>query len=416
MSAVALRRLAPFWLYILVFKIAASLHYSIMPVLGARVFPIAVVGMLIAMEALVQLLLDIPAGFLLDRYGYRRFLVVTTVLFVLAAAVLLFGLSWMTVTVTLALSVFGWLFFNPGINAYILSEIPHSLASRAMALRDTFDAAGTAIGAAVLAVLLGSSLPHVGAVLMVLFVVSMTMLLVVPRDHTSVHAAQKIATHHFHIRRTPLRAMIQALQRLNPASTMLLVSGFAGCTFFGIVWFAIPLAMSGNTMDGIPGMGLGIFDATIVVMGMMIGRLVNRANYRILAFIGLLIFAIAGAALGFSTGWWFLVLGCILTIGYELSNVSLWTWLHRLDHQHTEDAAVASAITACHDLGWAIGPLLAGFLLVPIGIAWTLTMGAGFLFLAWVACILVFGPRDVRALVSPMHASVRPPIRYVHRR
>ncbi len=53
--------------------------------LGERLLPLWVVGFLMGGASLVQLLLDVPAGRLLDRYGYRKLLTLTMLIFFLGA-------------------------------------------------------------------------------------------------------------------------------------------------------------------------------------------------------------------------------------------------------------------------------------------------------------------------------------------
>jgi len=62
---------------------------------GERVFPLWLVGLVVGGASLMQLILDVPAGLILDKYGYRRFLGVTVVLFMVAAVFLVQGLTLM---------------------------------------------------------------------------------------------------------------------------------------------------------------------------------------------------------------------------------------------------------------------------------------------------------------------------------
>jgi MFS family permease len=206
-----------------------------------------------------------------------------------------------------------------------------------------------------------------------------------------------------------LHHAIRAFRGLQPASALLMLAGFAGSAFYGIVWFVVPIAISRAEGSGIPGIGLGVFDLAIVLVGAFMGRLADRTNRQRLIFFGLLLFAAAGAALGFSAGIWFLVLGFLATIGDELASTSLWAWLYHLDKDHAEDAVVAASISMVNDLGWTVGPLVAGFLLTPLGSTWTIVVGAGFIFVAWVAYAVILGPRRALALaVIPRAPSPRP--------
>src|SRR5437764_511543 len=109
------KRLTPFWFFLFLFKCAASLHYSLLSPLGSKVFPLWAVGLLVGLGSLMQLIFDVPAGYLLDRYGYRRLLKVTTLIFMIAAAILFAGITQITFILSLFVGTFGWLFFGPGI-------------------------------------------------------------------------------------------------------------------------------------------------------------------------------------------------------------------------------------------------------------------------------------------------------------
>lgn len=70
------------------------------------------VGLAIGLAAGIQLILDVPAGFLLDRFGYKRLLGVGTAIFMAAISCLFFGLTPTTYLMTLGLGALGWLFLT----------------------------------------------------------------------------------------------------------------------------------------------------------------------------------------------------------------------------------------------------------------------------------------------------------------
>ncbi len=110
-------RFLPFWIFLIFFKFGGGLHFSVLSPLGEQLLPLWIVGLLIGSGAFVQLLLDVPAGYWLDRYGYLNLLKFTTVMFLVATICFMLGLTRTTYVLSLVMSTFGWLFFNPGINA-----------------------------------------------------------------------------------------------------------------------------------------------------------------------------------------------------------------------------------------------------------------------------------------------------------
>ena len=102
-----LKKFLPFWLFIVLFKFGAGLHYTLLAPLGEKVFPIWAVGLLIGGGAFLQLLLDVPAGMILDRFGYIRMLKITTVAFLGAVAMFFFGFNQIVFIATIYLGAIG---------------------------------------------------------------------------------------------------------------------------------------------------------------------------------------------------------------------------------------------------------------------------------------------------------------------
>jgi MFS family permease len=129
--------------------------------------------------------------------------------------------------------------------------------------------------------------------------------------------------------------------------------------------------------------GLGVFDFAVVVLGYFLGVLADRANKRTLVFFGLLLFAVAGALTGYSFSWLFIIFGFLATTGDEAAGLSLWSWLHALDRDHAHDGLVAGVLTLAEDVGWTVGPILAGFAYWALGPSWAIVLGTTFLFITW---------------------------------
>lgn len=369
-------RFWPFWLFLGFFKFSAGMHYSLISPLGEELLPLWVVGLLMGGGSLLQLLLDVPAGHIMDRYGYLKFLKVTTVAFFVAGACLMFGLTDVTYILSIVFATVGWLFFGPGVDAYVLSHAPKPYASRFIAQRDIFDSVGVVFSSAALPLVLAFSPYATGLLLVSFFGLALFMLFLSPRDTVSAHHEIKIPTHHHFVRRNYFATTVAAIKKLNPASSMLLLLGLASSTFYGIIWFVVPLVIAHEAHAGALSIGLGVFDFAIVMLGFFLGKLADTLNRSMLVFFGLLLFSVAGIALGFNFGWLFILFGFLATTGDEMASVSLWSWLHALDRTHDHDGAVAGVINLFQDIGWAIGPAVAGLLYGVVGPSWSIALGA----------------------------------------
>jgi MFS family permease len=321
-----------------------------------------------------------------------------------------------TYVISIVLSTFGWLFFGPGINAYVLSHSNQATAGRFMSLRDVTGSIGVVLSSIVLPLALIMSPTLVGWILSISFVASFAALCFAPKDRMVATAEEKISSQHFYLRRHCLVKALGVINRLNPASGMLVVSGFAAGVFYGSVWFVLPLVMASKTNSFALGLGLGIFDFAVVVLGWALGVLADRFNRRMLVFFGLLVFAVSASMTGFSFSWVFLIFGFLATTGDEISSLSLWAWLHNLDKDHANDGAVSGIISVFSDAGWAVGPMIAGFVYGILGPTWTIILSSLPIFAAWIAYQTVLHGHSPQFLQNTQGITVPPkPHRPRHR-
>jgi MFS family permease len=383
-----------FWLFLAFYKFAAALHYSLMSPLGARLMPLWIVGLLVGGESFFQTVFDVPAGYLVDRFGRRRMLGVGLAAF-LIAAILLTQFSLVNFILSVAFSVFGWLFFAPGANAYVLSYAQRETSGRFIALRDTFYSIGVVLASVVLPLVLLYSPFVMGSLLAALLILAAVALILSPPDKPVIHGTHTLPAEPYHIRRTSLIKIFRAVKRLNPASGMLCGYSFAGAIFYGAIWFVVPLVIATQPHQQLLGLGLGIFDFAVVVLGVFIGTLVDKGNKRLLVFYGLLIFALMALLIGATLGPLFLLFGFLATTGDETAGLSLWSWLHTLDTEHAHDGAIAGIVCFSEDFGYAIGPVIAGFIYVAVGPGWSLAICAIPLGIAWLIYAVYARPKTL---------------------
>ena len=189
----------PFWIFLIFFKFGGGLHYSLSSPLGEHLLPLWIVGLLMGTSSVVQLLLDVPAGHLLDRFGYLKLLKLSTFIFIIATICFISGLTTFTYILSIAISTFGWLFFGPGVNAYILSHAPKESAGSFISFRDVFGSIGIVLSSAVLPFIVLISPNHIGYILFILLLISFIALFFSPKDNHSVHDEIKIQTQHHYV-------------------------------------------------------------------------------------------------------------------------------------------------------------------------------------------------------------------------
>jgi MFS family permease len=407
-------KLLPFWLFVFLFKFGAGLHYTLLSALGERILPVWIVGFIIGGSALLQLIFDVPAGLLLDRFGYARVMRLTTFIFAAGALVLMFGLSLPVYLASIFLGFIGWLFYGPGTSAYTLVAAKNDEGGRYMGLLHAVASLGIVCAASLLVFVINSSSRTIGIIVAAILLLASVALSFARRDKASVHEV-KHKWQAYHIRRNFLHKTIASVKRLNPASGMLALQNLAGSLFYGMIWFTVPLVIAQQAGSGVLGIGLSVFDLAIVLLGAWLGKLADRSNKKKLVFLGLFIFSASGILLGFNLNILFLFLGFLATTGDEMSIASLWSWFERLDKKHSEDGLINGAITLFEDIGWTIGPVLAGLLFGVIGPSYTLLVGALPLVL-----VLLFATVFLRNKQLPADAAsgapLEHPIRHRHKR
>ncbi len=382
-------KLSPFWLFLILFKLAAGLHYTLLSPLGSQVFPVWVVGLLIGGSAFIQLCLDVPSGYLTDKFGYKKMLAVTTVFFIAAAACFLFGLTKTTYLISLLISILGWQFFSPGINAYVLGQASDKTVGKLISAKEVFASIGIVLASIVVTFAVSWTPKAIAGALILVFMATLFAILAAPRDAQQTIDAPK--THGKKVHLSFWKESIVAMRKLKPASYLIMITSFTASTFYAIIWFVIPLLIADQVKNGVLGLGLGIFDFSVVILGFFIGHIVDSFNKKLLILVGMIVFAVAGILLGSNFGFMFLLLGFIATAGDELAELSLWAWLYSIDTDKNHYGLITGMTEVWSDLGWTVGPIIAGILYSTVGAGWSIAVGGIIILTNIVVYIIMLG-------------------------
>lgn len=387
----------PFLAFLTLYKFGGGLHYSILAPFGEKVFPLWIVGLLIGGSAFLQLLLDVPAGYLLDKYGYRKLLIVTTLFFVAASLCFLLGATKFSYILTMIISTFGWLFFGPGINAYTLIEAPAKKVGEFSAAKDVFTSIGIVLSSIAMIYVVNFDIKIVGLILFIIFALAFLAILYTPEEkiHNEERVPEKCKNY---LTRRFWEEIYHSIKTLKPVSILLITTGFSSSVFYAIIWFVVPLLLAHSAKTGMLGLGLGIFDFSTVILGFALGKMVDTFNKKLLIIIGLVVFALSGTFLGFNFGFLFILLGFIAASGDELTSLSLWAWLYEVDKDKQHYGLISGIIGLFEDLGWAIGPIAAGILYGIIGPTFTIGVGGILIFLNLVIFYLFLGHKIPKTL------------------
>lgn len=154
--------------------------------------------------------------------------------------------------------------------------------------------------------------------------------------------------------------------------------GFFESIFFGTIWFVFPLHLQQiGTERFSDGLILGIYEVVTIFAAAYIGYLADKHDWRKLFFLGWGFITIGVMALPFFD-WpmWLIIVGLIIAFGDNMAAFSGLHLLEATDDDHAEDGAFVAFRYLFSDVGYAIAPIIAGFLYYSFGFRIGLTFAS----------------------------------------
>lgn len=378
---------APLWFYIVLYKFGAGIHFAMIAILGARVLPLWIVGLSVAYASLLKLALDVPAGFFLERYGYLRLLRLTTLLFIGAGGVLLFELTPLTFFLTITLGALGWLFFTPGINAYLLSHGPAPIIGKLFGILRASEGAGVMLALIGLPLFVQLSTPALGLIILFPLIGSLGAL-AIGRRFRMPSTLPEVLSSKIQIQRAGYKKIRTAFAHLHPVGTALGVHMLCVASFYGIIWFVFTLIIEEGTAKGVLSASMAALEFATIISGLTIARFVDSGKKKSLIIIGLAGLATTTAFLGTTLAPLLILICLLFSFSDELVRITLWAWIDERAPEEQHHAIVTGVISFLEDLGWAIGPAIAGIFLASSGAPAVLRLGSliiliGVLIILW---------------------------------
>lgn len=370
---------------------AGSLVYGLLPVVIAASHGEWFAGIFISMFNLFQAFVLSPiAGSLADRIGSRR-----TVIFGQICGMAAF-LVWIVFPMdqTLVLLLFSFLLFwsyafRNTAETYILRTMKSDEGGIAFGLFGNVTSLAIFLSTASLPFFLLTDNEIVApAALFFVHLFCFITLLFLPDD--TVKRKRKADTLLATLNPVPsLQSGWNFLKKNSGFPGLLLGAALFEGMFYGTVWFVFPLHIAKFGLDG-SGLHLGIYDLVTAFFAGYAGYLADKYNWRHVHSLGWIFVILGLIALPFY-GWptWLIIVGFVIAIGNNLSYYAATHALQKYDIDHREDGAFISFRVATSSVGYAIAPLMAGFLYSRYGFLTSLSVNSFFCIILAIGMIVL---------------------------
>lgn len=370
-----------FWVFILLFKLAVGIHYAVIGAIGARFLPLWSVGIAVGSMALIECILIIPFGANLHRIGVFRALFLGILATALSAFCLFLPLTPYSYLASAMIAGFGWLFFNPSVDSYLIATAPRSTVGTLLGIRRTMNSLGIALGVLLLPVLVSLPAAYIGFVMLFPLTGSIFGLIVQRRNLPCPPLGPSVIQHRI---AESFRTKLLTVLRM---PKVLLLAGYTlfNSLLFGVLWFWIPIYLETHPLSP-ANLGLLVLDAIVIFTGLPIGAFIDTHRKLPIAFLSMSTVVILTFLLAPGKGMIFVLLCAAISIADEFVNLSLWSMLP----PKMNLGLATGVINFMNDVGWTVAPILAGFLLshylevaptLPIGTLGIFLLALGFFLL-----------------------------------
>ncbi|EKD24482.1 MAG: hypothetical protein ACD_81C00004G0002 [uncultured bacterium] len=353
--------------------------YGVLPVVIAVIYGEWYTGVIISVLCLIEaLLIDPIGGNLADKIGGRK-----TVMIGLASGVLA-GLVWITFSLhnPVALTAFALLLFigygfRDSSETYILRTTKKDEGGMAFGLYGNISSLAIFFATVTLPffVIAGNEV-FAAWILIFVYGASFTMLSLLPDDITASKIQSRVLLKSIN----PIPAIKNGLWFIkeNKNYPLLLIGAtFFEGMFYGTIWFVFPLHLAKIGLSGGGGLQLGVYDLVTAFFAGYAGYLADKYNWKHTHSLGWLFIIVGLIALPFY-GWpvWLIIVGFIIGIGNNLAYYSAAHALEANDIDHREDGEFVGLKSIVSSLGYAIAPLIAGFLYSQYGFKMSLSVNS----------------------------------------
>lgn len=348
-------------------RLASPIVYALVPVLVAVDHGEWVAGILIAAANIFEAVLIEPiAGMFADRHGSKPAVILGNILMGTAALVwLFFSIESMIVLSIFTLLLFSSYGFRNASETYVLRMSSKREGGLIFGITENIYAIAYFLSSILIPFFVIAENQILAAwLLLASSVFCFLGVMRIPNDIAPSRQRKKIRLTDMLKPWAAVRRAFYFLRKSNYYPVMAIGSAVFEGLFYGAIWFVFPLHIaqeSTGLFEG--GLQLGIYEVVTILMAGYTGYLADKYNWRHIHSLGWFVMALGVILLPFSNyPLWLILIGLIIAIGNNLFVFAADHALELYDGDHSADGSFLSLKQIALDTGYAISPLMVGFL------------------------------------------------------
>lgn len=360
---------------------SGSILYAILPVLYAAKYNEWLAGLIVGGFNLLQAFFLNPTfGNLSDRYGSKRIMMLSTLCGSFAAITwLLVPFLHTSVLFVSTLFLFGGYTLRSVSEAYLLRTSEKNEGGFIFGLsEDVYALSYFLVTMSIPYFLVTEHQYYAGIILLFCPIAGYLFIAHLPEEKRTKEKRKSLKDVFLLNPFTALKRGMHFIRANNYAPVPAVAITFFESIFYGTIWFVFPLHLEQLGSESFKdGLILGIYEIVTILAAAYIGYLADKHDWRKIFVLGWSFIAIGVLALPFFD-WpiWLIIVGLIIAFGDNMAAFSGLHLLEATDGDHAEDGAFVAFKYLFSDVGYAIAPIIAGFLYYSFGFRIGLTFAS----------------------------------------
>lgn len=348
-------------------RLITEINYAILPVFIMTIYNEFIAGIFMAIANSIQAFILNPiSGSLADRNGTKPLMIIGSIVLIIGSLIMSFMPLSLGSVIIFTVSLFFYYALR-NTETYILRMAQKNKGGLIFGVSENIFSISYFLTTIFIPFFLINDMYKVATLIVsVVATINLFIIFTIKNDNVFLGAGNKSKGSIFSSI-SPLKSIKSGINfvKVNNNYPLMTLSGatFQG-VFYGSIWFLIPIQIVNVGFSGFyDGLQLGIYEIVTIFLATYSGYLADKYNWRHLHSFGWCLVVIGVLFLPFySFPLGLIIIGAIIALGNNLFWFAAEHALEKYDIDHEEDGEFISLKTMMSNLGYAISPLVCGFL------------------------------------------------------